>query len=101
MKTAMALIVLIGLANGKSVTSNEDSQEIKRLARIETQIAELMELLEEKETGKEFVPGIWVTKTTKEKTDKLSNVIGVIKIFKAAFDGLIAVYVKFTLLDCY
>ena len=61
MKTAILAIVLIGLANGKSVTSNEDSQEIKRLARIETQIAELMELLKEKETGKEFVPGIWMT----------------------------------------
>ena len=42
---------------------------MKELARIQTQIAELVELLKEKETGKEFDPGFWVTKTTKEKTD--------------------------------
>ena len=71
MKTAMILasIVLLQLADGKSLTSSEDSQEMKELARIQTQIAELVELLKEKETGKEFGPGIWVTKTTKEKTD--------------------------------
>ena len=71
MKTAMILasIVLLQLADRKSLTSSEDCQEMKELARIQTQIAELVKLLREKETGKEFVPGIWVTKTTKEKTD--------------------------------
>ena len=49
MKTAMILasIVLLQLADGKSLTSSEDCQEMKELARIQTQIAELVELLKE------------------------------------------------------